>query len=92
MDQARDDMTMAEFIAWNRARYRAEGPIVEPGKGYQERSSSSSVVNPGKAASYVSMVRERTLRLIFEREIDIEAGIIHETPAMAEDNSKYPEL
>ena len=61
------------------------GPIVKPGEGYQERIALPSDLERRDYLTQVAaLVQRTTKRLMAEREAGIDAGLVHQTPAMAE--------
>ena len=91
-----DSMTFEEFVAWNQARRRAEGRILKPGEGYQERIATLPTSEPARLLHAsrgfldrrCAVVQENVAILMDERAIEIEEGLIHETPAMTNSRMK----
>jgi hypothetical protein len=67
----------------------ASGPIVKPGEGYQERiAPPSDLERRDYLTQMAALVQRTTKRLMAEREAEIDTGLVHHTPAMAESISK----
>ena len=56
-------------------------PMLKPGEGYRENDATKSTMDPGTVAGVVGAIRANSLRLMKERETDIENGLEHKTPA-----------
>ena len=62
--------------------------IVPEGGGYPERDARSSTLDPEIAAGHVARERRRALTLTTTREDEIDAGLVHLTPAAQEIEAK----
>jgi hypothetical protein len=69
-------------------RFAADGQLVEPGKGYQERIATRTADKEHRDyLNQLALVAQLLSRVLMtEREAWIEAGLIHETPAMEENH------
>jgi hypothetical protein len=66
--------------------------LVPPGGGYRERDATKSTLDPDLAADAVCAARIQSLKLLHEREIEIDLGLEHLTPAAEEIKHKRGSL
>jgi hypothetical protein len=62
----------------------AIGPLVWPGQGYQELVATKSTMDPLHVKVMIFCRQGRERKLMSDRAIEIEAGLVHQTPAMEE--------
>jgi hypothetical protein len=60
---------------------RAEGRVLASDEGYQERDATKRTLDPERARRFVAERRAQERTLMTEREIEIENGLEHLTPA-----------
>ena len=78
--QAPDGLSIEEFHEWNRSRRHAEGPIVKSGEGHKEIVCATNSMNRIQV-DIVNSKRVRSRELMKRREAEIEAGLVHHSPA-----------
>jgi hypothetical protein len=86
--QAPDGISIEEFHEWNRSRWHAEGPIVKAGEGHKEIITPKS--DDASAADWIHDERRYSShQLMKQREAEIDAGLVHQTPGWAKMANKY---
>ena len=69
----------------------AAGPIVKPGEGYREIIARPSM-NRETVRDIIRWRCVREIGMMYDRMVDIESGLVHQTPAMTEALAKLSRI